>query len=172
MTTEHIGQRIRQKRKEINLTQDALAALIGMRQSYIAQLENGIINESTKVASIAHILGVNALWLERGSGKPNLDYVHPVGIPKTYCKEIEEVIKLMESTDDRGRRRALIAVEDTVEAYQARKNSLPRAQSVDELGELSGHLALDLLPESVESEEESNAVYRAENGVVQKDKHH
>ncbi len=41
MTTDHIGQWIRQERERLGLTQTALAFRVGMTQSRISQYEGG-----------------------------------------------------------------------------------------------------------------------------------
>ena len=63
-----IGTRIRERRKEIKLTQQALAQKVGMAQASLSELETGESNSSTLLASIAAALGINALWLEAGKG--------------------------------------------------------------------------------------------------------
>ena len=80
----------------------------------------------------------------------------------------------MSSSDDRGRAKALIAVQDALDAHKAWQNSLPRAQEVDEIAENSRRLAQKLLPEIIEREKMStNDVYRAEsNALARKDKRH
>lgn len=110
---------------------------IVLSQVAISQLEGGVIKGTTVCASLANFFGVNALWLETGRGKKDLDYVQPQR--KEYCKEIEEVIQLMESTDVRGRERALLAVKDAVDSRNAFLASLPlpRSQGVVETTELS-----------------------------------
>jgi transcriptional regulator with XRE-family HTH domain len=167
-----IGTRIKTLRKAEKLSQGELAKKIGVAQSLIAYLESGNGTGTTHIASIARALNVDAHWLETGEGSQTLNFTRPTEITKTYRKEIEEVIKLMEAADDRGCQKALIAVMDALDAHRAWKNSLPRPQDADELGELSSRLVRDLLPESVESENVSNDVYRAENGAARKDKRH
>jgi hypothetical protein len=68
---------------------------------------------------------VNAHWLETGHGSPDLNYTQPVVVEKSYCKEIEEAIRLMESSDDRGRLKMLIALQDAYDLYKAFQASLP-----------------------------------------------
>lgn len=126
MTT--IGSRIYNTRKARKLTQEELAKKIGKTQSSIAYLESDgpNVGSSSRLAAIARALNVNAHWLETGQGSPEPDYVQPVVVEKRYCKETEEAIALMESTDERGRLKMLIAVQDALEAHEARLASLPR----------------------------------------------
>lgn len=171
--TMTIGQRIKKLRLERRISQTELASRIGVHQVAISQLEGDVVKGTTYVASLAHILGVNALWLETGQGKPDVGYSPLDETTKNHCKEIDEVIRLMESTDDRGRRKALIAVEDVVEAHLARKNSLPRAQQPEEdEADYVNRLAQEALPEIIESEKLANDVYMPDNGGARKDKRH
>jgi len=65
---ESIGKRIRSVRKERKLTQKALAARVGMSQSLLSELETGEVPTTTYVAALAHVLGVQARWLDCGLG--------------------------------------------------------------------------------------------------------
>lgn len=63
-----IASRIKQARKAAGLTQVELAARCGLNQSTISDLEVGKAHGSTFLATIASVLGVNALWLESAKG--------------------------------------------------------------------------------------------------------
>ncbi len=65
-----IGSRIREARKKSGLTQAQLGSKVGMVQATISELETGESAGTTNIASIAHALGVSALWLETGKGSP------------------------------------------------------------------------------------------------------
>ena len=64
-----IGQRIKQVRKELGITQVQLAKAAKVNQSTIADLERGRTNNTTSAAQIAQALGVNAMWLDEGKGE-------------------------------------------------------------------------------------------------------
>ncbi len=173
-----IGQRVKSLRKERKLSQAELSKKLGIDQSLISYLESGRGTGSSHIASLAHALGVNAHWLETGIGSPELGHTPPVTVEKKYCKEIEEAIKLMEATDDRGRLKMLIAMQDALDAHKAWKNSLPRAQQEGEITEtefvtrlaqkaLTGILEIE--KESIEKE--SNDVYNPENTGARTGKH-
>jgi transcriptional regulator with XRE-family HTH domain len=170
-----LGQRIKDFRKKLDISQHELCLRSGVSQVSISRLESDLDKSSTRIGSLAHALQCNALWLQTGEGKPDLDYVAEEGFSKEYSKETKIIIKLLESSDDRGREKALIAVKDALDAHQAWKNSLPRAQETDEINDLSDRLAHDLLPESldnIERETTSNDGYRAVKAMARKDKHH
>ena len=67
-TAMTIGQRLKQVRKQLKLTQIELAARVGLKQSTLSDLELGKSAGTTNLAVVAHALGVNALWLETGRG--------------------------------------------------------------------------------------------------------
>lgn len=60
--------RLKAARKHANLTQGELAEKVGITQTSISDLERGKSSSSSFNASIAKTCGVNALWLENGSG--------------------------------------------------------------------------------------------------------
>jgi phage repressor protein C with HTH and peptisase S24 domain len=61
--------RLKAARKHANLTQGELAAKVGITQTSISDLERGKSVSSSFNASIARTCGVNALWLENGTGE-------------------------------------------------------------------------------------------------------
>ena len=61
--------RIKAARKHAKLTQPKLAALVGVTQTTISELETGKSQSSSNTATIAAACGVNAVWLERGIGE-------------------------------------------------------------------------------------------------------
>lgn len=67
-----IGERIRAARKVAGMSQKALADKVGMKQPTLSELETGESAGTTYLPSIAAALGVNPLWLERGTGSPKM----------------------------------------------------------------------------------------------------
>lgn len=64
-----IGDRLKQLRKELNLTQEAFASRIGSVQNTITGYENGRRNPSAPVVSlICREFDVNEDWLRNGTG--------------------------------------------------------------------------------------------------------
>ena len=177
-----IGTRIKSLRKAIipDLSQAELGKAIGVGQSLIAYLESSSApspRSSSHLIEIAHFFNVDAYWLLTGEGNKEPGFRQPTAIAKNYCKEIEEVIKVMESTDDRGREKALIAVKDAVDAHRAWKkhSGVDFGQDANEINAVSSQLTQELLPESlqrIEDELVSNDVYSPENGGVRTGRHH
>jgi transcriptional regulator with XRE-family HTH domain len=81
---------------------------------------NGVNGMSAaKARLVADYLGVNALWLETGDGErcrssPNMDAGTLERHPETL-----EVVRIMESTDDRGRKNILLAASYAFDEHQA-----------------------------------------------------
>jgi transcriptional regulator with XRE-family HTH domain len=64
-----IGERIKQIRKSSNLTQEAFAARIGLKQNSIALLESDKRNASDQtLKSICRVFGYREEWLKTGEG--------------------------------------------------------------------------------------------------------
>lgn len=61
MTT--LAERIKDARRHAKLTQRALALKVGVEQPVISQLETGKNLQSAHLSKIAHICGVNSIWL-------------------------------------------------------------------------------------------------------------
>ncbi|RIQ16068.1 XRE family transcriptional regulator [Bordetella avium] len=65
---DSFGRRLRQARKDANLTQAAAAKRAGMSQSTLSDLESDGSASSTYTPRLAYIYGVNARWLADGDG--------------------------------------------------------------------------------------------------------
>lgn len=61
-----LGERIRYMRKVCSISQTELAKQANITQPVISELESGKAQTSGHTASIAHVLGVDAYWLETG----------------------------------------------------------------------------------------------------------
>lgn len=62
------GKRIREMRREMGLSQDALGALVGLSQGAIGYLENAVRKDTPKIREIATALKTTTEWLETGKG--------------------------------------------------------------------------------------------------------
>lgn len=65
-----IGDRIKERRKVLNLSQAALAARVGMTQSGVKSLETNPKQKTRSIVALAQVLGVTPEWLETGKA-PN-----------------------------------------------------------------------------------------------------
>ena len=61
-----LGQRIKARRKELGLSQEKLGELAGLDQTVISKLERGDVQETSRIAELAHALSCDALWLATG----------------------------------------------------------------------------------------------------------
>jgi len=65
-----LGQRIKLRRKALDLSQVRLGEMAGLDQTVISKLERGDVQETARIAELAHALQCDALWLSTGRGKP------------------------------------------------------------------------------------------------------
>ena len=63
------GVRLKQARKDANLTQKELARKAGISQTTISDIEGERNASSSEIPLLASILGVEALWLQLGVGE-------------------------------------------------------------------------------------------------------
>ena len=77
MITATTGERIRQARDRLDLTQDQLAKACGVTRSSVSQWESGGIRriEAAKLNAAARCLGVSLDWLLSGSEAATADRV-------------------------------------------------------------------------------------------------
>ncbi|OZI20522.1 hypothetical protein CAL26_23800 [Bordetella genomosp. 9] len=76
-----LGERLKQRRIYLGVTQQALAKRAGVSQSLIAGLENGVYDASKHLIRVAEALGVDAGWLQTGEGPI------PNGFPKPVVSD-------------------------------------------------------------------------------------
>lgn len=64
-----LGDRVKHYRELRGLSQKDLGVSVGLDQTVISKLERGLMQETTKVAEIAHELKIDAYWLATNKGK-------------------------------------------------------------------------------------------------------
>jgi phage repressor protein C with HTH and peptisase S24 domain len=96
-------ERLKQSREEAGLSQEELAKRAGVNQSIIGGLESGHRKKSSYIPDIAHILGVESLWLASGRG------------PKK--RKNPELIDLESHPDLAPVRRVMISVQAGISGY-------------------------------------------------------
>jgi transcriptional regulator with XRE-family HTH domain len=62
------GDRVRERRKELGLSQESLGKRAGISQTTVTQIERGRNASSTHILDVAKALGVSPEWLEKGRG--------------------------------------------------------------------------------------------------------
>lgn len=123
-TAMTIGQRLKQVRKELGLTQMELAARVGLKQSTLSDLELGKSAGTTNLAVVANAIGVNALWLETGRGERAQGVAKDAGQDRLTIDTPEEMrlLTAFRLADDRGRDQLNSAVDAVLGALeQARR---------------------------------------------------
>jgi len=123
-----IGKRVKQQRKYLGMSQKELSRSVGVAQGIISYLENGENAGTKHLSLIADILGVDALWLQTGKGKPDVHYVQK---EKESNPIVKEMIKVMNSTDARGQQKMLIGAKDILDLHNALKKSMVNFQGAD-----------------------------------------
>jgi transcriptional regulator with XRE-family HTH domain len=87
-----IGARVRQRRRELDITQEALAAKTELSKSFVSEVEGGQTAASgLKYLKIAEALGVSVEWLLTGE-LPERSIVRPsdVEIPSFVAEAAEQ----------------------------------------------------------------------------------
>lgn len=87
-----IGLRIRQRRRELNITQERLAELANLSKSFVSELEGGSTAANGLVyLGVAQALGVQVQWLLTGAVAESIEpQITPVTIPPLLSKIAEE----------------------------------------------------------------------------------
>ena len=92
-----IGNRLRQRREAKNMTQQQLAAKVGMRQSAISAIEREIATSAgaSNLLKICAVLDTNPQWMLTGKGDPDLD---------SFLPSDEDISNIKESLSEDDRR--------------------------------------------------------------------
>lgn len=95
------GERIKAVRKASNLTQEAFAARLGIRQNSVALIESGKRNASDQVVlSVCREFGVNETWLRTGAGE--------MAASKSRAQEMVELVRSLMADSPESFRSALV----------------------------------------------------------------
>lgn len=95
------GERIKAVRKSSNLTQEAFAARLGIKQNSVAQIESDRRNASDQVVlSICREFGVNETWLRTGAGEMTAS--------KSRAQEMAELVRSLMADSPESFRSALV----------------------------------------------------------------
>ena len=92
-----IGNRLRQRREAKDMTQQQLAAKVGMRQSAISAIEREIATSAgaSNLLKICAVLDTNPQWMLTGKGDPDLD---------SFLPSDEDISNIKESLSEDDRR--------------------------------------------------------------------
>ena len=89
MSYEDVGTRIRERRKELNISAALLAERIGLSKATIHRYENGDIRniKMPVLEAMADVLAVNPLWLIGKSTVKNSDTSYDI------CNELDKLLR-------------------------------------------------------------------------------
>ncbi|GAB6042719.1 helix-turn-helix domain-containing protein [Endothiovibrio diazotrophicus] len=106
-----IGKRIRAARKEAGLTQDELAARVGVSRSAIAQWETRpkVLPSHANMDALTEVLRVNYEWLAKGNGPMHRGASEPTGEYNAMPADLRRVMEIVSGWPTE-RRRALLQV--------------------------------------------------------------
>lgn len=107
-----IAKRIKEAREAKGWSGTDLAKHAGIRQSFIGAIESGAQETSGYLPEIAHALGVDAYWLKTGT-EPIIG----------GDKKINEIVKLLKSTDEPGRAVVLDKAREMAREYPTAQKS-------------------------------------------------
>lgn len=93
-----IGERIKQARMQREISQGALAGLVGVAQPTVSQYERGVAVPSTDtLSSLARVLRVSFEWLATGRGEMDFRYgtsVHALATHEPPPPDEQELLTL------------------------------------------------------------------------------
>ena len=96
-----MGRRIREKRKELDLTQEKLAEMIDISPSHVGEIERGTSVCSVEVlVNLATVLGLNLDTLIKGIDDRNVDNAFSELLGKMPNNHKDLYIKLCENIAD------------------------------------------------------------------------
>lgn len=115
-----IGDRIKQLRKEKNMTQRIIAKKMGTTEVAISNWETGK-NElrGENLLKIAEILGVSSTWLQTGNGKQHCKGDISIN---NLPEDVKEVIALFQQLTLKQQQRYTEVLEETIELNQYKKS--------------------------------------------------
>lgn len=98
-----LGQRLRARRKELGLSQETLAAMVGLSQNQISRYEKDFGDPTIKIAfALAHVLHVSVEWLL------GLDHTPPPPPVTDPINDLEQQALLLFRSKPEDKKRAII----------------------------------------------------------------
>lgn len=97
----NIGNRLKQLRKQHNLTQRQIADFLEISQSLYAKIEAGDRNPKlTKLLKLCDLYNVSEEYIVYGEGKPNEDKLTFKGSKKLDLKTLARMKKIIKNLDE------------------------------------------------------------------------
>lgn len=99
-----------QARAAIGMSQEQIARAVGITQPSYSALERGTSKRTSKIGSLAHVLGVDAYWLETGEGSRRAGVAETRG-PYRVAGD-RRLLRLLDGLDARKRKALLDLLQD------------------------------------------------------------
>ncbi|MDO4302112.1 MAG: helix-turn-helix transcriptional regulator [Clostridia bacterium] len=136
-TNQKIGERIKNRRKELELTQEQIGNLIGVTKSTIQRYENGLIKDLKMpvIQAIANALKVNPDWIVLKSDIKELQVSkHPFDTSNLSNKELK-LITTYNILNDIGKNEAQKRVEELtlIDKYTKLNNKQSEEEYITEV---------------------------------------
>lgn len=105
-----LAHRLTQSRAAIGMSQEQIAHAIGITQPSYSALERGTSKSTSKIGSLAHVLGVDAYWLETGEGTRRGNVAESRGVYRLAGDR--RLLRLLDGLDARKRKALLDLLQD------------------------------------------------------------
>lgn len=99
---ELFGDRLRLCRKNKGVTQAVAAKAVGMSQTNLSELENGLYPTSSFTPMLADYYGVASLWLANGKGKKELEQISRLYKPAANMDQNTIFVEVLENAGSMG----------------------------------------------------------------------
>lgn len=109
---ETLGKRLLQARTASGMTQGELAEAVGITQPSYSALERDISKSTSKIGSLARLLGVDAYWLETGEGPMRRSGLSEALTDYALPAETRRIIHALGKMTDRKRKALLELIND------------------------------------------------------------
>lgn len=126
-----IGQRIKERRKELKLTQRALAKLVNVAHVTISQWENDQTSpKGDNLFQLSDALGKDPAWVQRGSETGESESTIGAVVLTPMQRQL---IDLFDRLPISARQNHIDALRDAVEGYDKLFNDIVMTKNIDEL---------------------------------------
>lgn len=88
-----LAERLKHYRREAGLTQQAIAAAVGIKQPSYHALESGKVDRSAYIAQIAKLLNVDPYWLVTGEGDAKVASSSELDALKTELADLQNAVE-------------------------------------------------------------------------------
>lgn len=121
MNNTQIGNRIKSRRKELNLTLKDIANIVGVASSTIQRYENGTISQIKLpvLEAIAKAINVNPTWLVKENAKMEINSVDDINMSIKRYKNLSKkeilLLKNFNKLNDLGKEKLIEYSNDLIE---------------------------------------------------------